>query len=118
MNLIEFKAAAEARDPRHINRSTDACDWFFNEIDLFHERAHIPWARSTKPMTVHYWSETTYGDLNKATEDAKSFGGIVQQGWYCEEPNLHWFLIFNDLDKALEHAFFCLKKERPELGLD
>ena len=111
LTLDQFKKDIKACEPRHISRQTDACDWFFGDVELFHERSHWPWS-PFKSMTVEYWSNTIYSDLPKANQDAYKFNAKVQKSWYCDDENPNWFLIFNDFDMAAKHAFnqlkFCL----------
>lgn len=123
MTLNQFKDSVRCSETRKANISQDYCDWYYNDIHLFHERINGPMRRlnfkSTPAQLFHflnanhdssYWSETTYTDLDLAKSDAKRYNAIVQEGWYCEAPDLHWFLIFKDLDQAIEQAYNELKK--------
>jgi hypothetical protein len=123
MTLDEFKNLVHCTEIRKANTSQDYCDWYYKDIHIFHERIDGSLGRmSYKPTPAQlfhlsnsnydssYWGETTYTDLELAKSDAKKYNARVQQGWYCEAPDLHWFLIFNDLDKAIEQAYDELKK--------
>lgn len=127
MTLDDFKTKVEARDQRQINRNTDACNWYFEDVELFHERTR--WGgfdnRPTKTRTIaqlaalafghtttSYWSYTTYADLDLANLDASKYGAVVEKEFYCDDNNPYWFLIFHALDKAIEHAFDQLEKLR------
>lgn len=70
---------------------------------LFHE--------ANKSVTSSYWSETIYSNLELAKADAEKYNATVQEGWYCDADNMHWFLIFHDMDDALLQAYEQLKKE-------
>jgi hypothetical protein len=63
--------------------------------------AKLCWALAAEPST-HYWlTDVLYTDKALAEYEAKGFGFVAQEGFYCEAPNLHWFPIFTDFDKAL-----------------
>lgn len=125
MTLQQFKDSVEARDQMHVNRSTDACNWYFKDIELFHNRTYwntqIPSARATPAqrfrfMTAEtresYWTNTVFKDKNLANKEAKKLGAYVEMCFYCDENDPAWFLIFNDLDKALEHCYNQLKSQK------
>lgn len=124
ITLKEFQDAVEARDQMHVNRSTDACNWYFKDIELFHNRTYwntqIPSARATPAqrfrfMTAEtresYWTNTIFKDKRLADQTAQAEGARVEMCFYCDEKDPAWFLIFNDLDKALQHCYEQLKKQ-------
>ena len=108
MTVQEFKSQIEAKNPVNISRDVDSCDWFFGEIKLFHERSC--WKPGLRPMRVEYWGETIYTDKKLAKLDAKQYGAKVQKSWYCDDEFPTWFLIFNDLDRAVEYSFDQINK--------
>ena len=109
IDLQQFKNKVEARNPGHINRWTECCDWYFNEIELFHERSS--WAQKFGMTGLEYWSNSIYTVLSLAESDAKKFGAIIQKSWYCDDENPTWFLIFNDLDKVIEYSHYQITKK-------
>jgi len=127
ISFEDFKDQIRATESRRGNRTMDYCDWHLGDQRVFHERVYWTRSRPNKKSLnptpaeqysslmneprFQYWSETIYSDLNLAKKDAKKFGGVVQQGFYCEEPDLYWFLIFDDLDRAIMHAYDTLIRE-------
>ena len=111
MNLQEFLPLLEARNPCHVNYFTDACDWFFGDIQCFHERSYWPHSPFVK-MSVKYWGEIIYFDLNKAEIDAKRLNGKVQKSFYCDDDNPNWFIIFSNFEDAAKHALENLNLNR------
>jgi hypothetical protein len=113
-----FQDLCRARDQRHINHLSDCCNWYYGKVCLMHERTYTPWSIS-QPMTVHYWTNVTYGDLAVAEKDAHKFGGVTQRGFYrdCPGEREHWFLIFDDMDKALTHVYHFLFKNPKLAGM-
>jgi hypothetical protein len=59
-----------------------------------------------------YWTNTVFKDKSLADKEAKELGAYVEMCFYCDEKDPAWFLIFNDLDKALEHCYHQLKKQK------
>jgi hypothetical protein len=89
--------------PGFDNHSIMTGDWYDeHEERIFHERVYWPKHFLNHTRQVHYWlCHYPYTDLKLANKDAKKFGFVSQQGFYCEAPNLHWFPIFNDFEKVL-----------------
>ena len=123
MTLNDFKYRIIASEGRHGNRNMDYCNWFFGNIEIFHERTYwnsgIPKFNSTPAQRYHflksgpkteYWGQTTYSDLELAKKEAKQYNARVTKEFYCDDDNPHYFLIFDDLDKAIEQSFNELKK--------
>ena len=124
MTFKEFQSLAKSTEARTANRSQSYCDWFYGEIHLFHERINgvrrsfrnlTPaqlYHLANNDMNSQYWSETTYTDFKLAQFDAKKYNAKVQRGWYCDDDNPHWFLIFTDIDDALRQAYNQLVREK------
>ena len=121
MTFDQFKNEVICSESRRGSRSFDYCNWFLGKLQVLHERdynfGNVPDWKSppshhfnfiTREPSFHYWSEAIYSDLDLAKREAKKYGAIVRQGFYCDADNLYWFLIFDDLDKALFHAFESL----------
>lgn len=119
MTLKDFQKKIRAKNPSHINRTTDACNWFLGEIELFHERSW--WGRPMelpqKPTPAQlfynilkeprfsYWANSCYTSQTKAEQDGKKYDGKVVKDFYCDENNPTWFLSFNDLDKVIKYSY-------------
>ena len=118
MTLQHFTNSLTAKDPRVINRKTDACDWYFGhpskgEIEICHERTH--WGMS-KAQTLHptpaqifygifndinssYWTNVIYTDKELGEREATQYGGELEECHYCDENNKSYFMVFNNFDK-------------------
>jgi len=111
-------------EPGYDCRSFMTGDWLDeNGHHVMHERTYwlrppsvkeiqdcpaklIHYLKST--IRVSYWiSDVLYTNKTLAEAEAKQHGFKAQEGFYCEEDNLHWFPIFDDYDKAL--AFLKIK---------
>jgi hypothetical protein len=125
MTLQKFKDSVEVRDQIHVNRSTDGCSFYFKDIELFHNRTYwnsqIPSVRASPAQHYRfiisqprdsYWTNTVFKDLSLAKSVADKEGATVEMCFYCDEDDPAWFLIFDDLDKALEHCYNQLKKQK------
>ena len=109
--LESFMAGAVRKNPRHLKRGIDGADWFAADgTPLFHERRYIPYS-FLKPITESYWTEPVYSNHAMAEQEAAQWGGHVEEVFYCDPENPLWFLIFDDLDKAL--AFMHHKIQNP-----
>lgn len=123
MNLNEFKNSVYAGESRHGNRSMDYCYWYFDKTVLFQERTynHFFDKKLNSPAKLfhfittepkyEYWGDTIYTVLELANKEAKKYGAVVQKGFYCDDDNPYWFLIFNDLDKAIEYSWNQIKNK-------
>ena len=69
--------------------------------------AKLLWALAKEPTTSYWISDVLYTDHALAEREAKEHGFFAQEGFYCEAPNLHWFPIFHEWNKAL--AFLKVK---------
>lgn len=121
-----FLEQVEARNPREINRRTDACDWFWGDVELCHERSRWGLPRNLSDKTpigmkisgflketlYSYWPNSFYTDFAKAEADAQKYGGKVIEEFYCDEDNKAWFVGFNDLDRVLKYCFDKLVENR------
>ena len=104
-------------EPGVDNRSFMTGDWLDEKgHHVMHERAYwrrfpsagematpakLLWALAQEP-TVQYWvTDQLYACKALAESEAEVYGFKAQQGFYCEAPNLHWFPIFDDFDKAI-----------------
>lgn len=118
MTLNEFKEKVIADEPKNGNRSMDYCSWRLDGKHVLHERVYwnsrIPSHKATPAERFHfltskprwqYWGAVTYADQALAKSDAKQYGAIIQKDFYCDDNNPTWFLIFDDLDKALSYTF-------------
>ncbi len=111
-------------EPGYLNRTWQSADWFDeNNIFVMHERtyvrtvpistvpisrrpltpAQLHWA-SSGDMTTHYWiTNAIYTDKYLGEKEVSEFKGNLQEGFYCERPDLHWFPIFQDFELALKY---------------
>lgn len=108
-------------EPGFDCRGFMTADWLDeNGLHVFHERTY--WTRFgtgrglnplanilrhlANPPTISYWmTNHTYFNQKEVDCDALLFGFRAQEGFYCEEDNLHWFPIFYDWDKVLAFLF-------------
>lgn len=124
MSLEEFKFSLTAENAISVNRKTDACDWFFNGIYVFHNRTYWGTNRNYNKKSLadifhgvfqetrdSYWGNVTYTDKKLAEKEAKEFGGEVEEEFYCDEDNKTWFIIFDDFDNAARYTYKRLKKD-------
>jgi hypothetical protein len=115
-----FLAGLEARDQLQVNRTTDACTWYYGKQYCMHERAYwgtprnLPERAKTPAYYVrmahfepcfYYWTDPIYADHKTAKSDAKYFKGAVLESFYCDEANPTWFLSFDDFDLAAKHVY-------------
>lgn len=111
MNFEVFQKMLVAKDQIRVNRTTDACTWYFRDLQLFHERAVFPWNVFQKSY-VRYWGETVFTDLELAKIEAAKYNeAVVQECFYCDANNPSWFIIFHEFDHAAEHSFNQLLKD-------
>jgi hypothetical protein len=108
MNPTPFASSLIARDAMHVNRLTDACNWYAGDVEVFLERAHFPWS-PFKPMSVEYWPNVVYASLALAEREAVQYGGKVTECFYADPDNMTWFLRFDDFDKVAAYAEHYLK---------
>ena len=82
-----------------INRTTQACDYFYNDKFLFHERSYFPWNIFNKTSHSQWFVQfvLTKEECDKITS---KFGGITVQHFYSEENE--YFPAFKDNDKAVK----------------
>jgi hypothetical protein len=122
--FAEFLSELKAEAQYHINRTTDACNWYYGSQRVMHERTYwgVPqnlpersktptyYARlaSFEPRSS-YWTEPVYKDKGKARAHANKYGGIVEMCFYCDEADPAWFLTFDDFEKAALHVYEYLK---------
>ncbi len=68
---------------------------------FFQERAYFPWSW-LKESKIRYWAtRNIFHDRTEAYRAAKQWGAItVEEGFYCEPDDMHYFLIFDDMDKC------------------
>lgn len=128
MTFEAFQESLIAKNQVQVNRKCDACDWFWGERNLFHNRTW--WGMSRIPSNLKpsqhtpavifsglfndikdsYWIGS-YTDLALGEADAAKYGGVTEKEFYCDDENPAWFLIFNDWDKVCKYAYDKLKEE-------
>ena len=104
MTITDFKTALLAKDPIHINREVQACNWFYGDTEVFHERTRVPWS-PFKQMTSSYWPSIIYTDKALADKEAATHGGRVTECFYCDPASPIWFISFADFDQAANYVF-------------
>ncbi len=108
LKALQYEAFCLPGHKFGIGGRNHSSDWFIGDKRIVHERAYFPW-NVFQPTRIEYWSEAVYGDKTLAQRDAKRFAGHVVECFYAD-PETAWFLIFDDLDRAFEHALEFLNK--------
>ena len=110
----------KARNPVHISRKVDACDWYDGDQMVCHERTY--WGTSSTVDSVNghpllygilqalapdpeteYWSMVSM-PKKEAERLAGQYGGIIREDYYVEPGEDSWFLVFSSLEYA--YRFF------------
>lgn len=110
MTFKEFKERLLAKNPIHVNRNTQGCDWYFDDLCICHNRTHFP-HNVFKDIIDSFWANTIYTSIKEVKRDASQFDGEVKKEFYCDEENPSWFIIFRDFDKVCEYMFWYMNRK-------